>query len=53
MAYILVNLLGTGVPGIEESSIDASAPQGAILTLGLLPTVINGVTYYSPIEYQG
>ena len=53
MAYILVNILGTGVPGIEESSIDVSAPQGAILTLGLLPTVINGVTYYSPIEYQG
>lgn len=53
MGYILVNIMGTGVPGIEESSIDVSAPQGAILTLGLLPTVINGVTYYSPIEYQG
>jgi hypothetical protein len=53
MAYILVNVMGTGVPGFEESSIDQSSPQGAIMTLGLLETVINGVTYYSPIEYQG
>lgn len=53
MAYILVNVLGTGLPGFEENSILQETPQGAIMTLGLLETVINGVTYYSPIEYQG
>jgi hypothetical protein len=53
IAYILVNVLNTGVPGFEENSIDQGSPQGAIMTLGLLPTTVNGVTYYSPIEYQG
>ena len=53
IAYILVNVMGTGNPGFEENSILQQTPQGAIMTVALLPTEINGVIWYTPIEYQG
>jgi hypothetical protein len=53
VSYILVNVPGTGLPGLEENAIIQGPGVGAVMTAQLLPTVINGKTVYTPVEVQG
>lgn len=54
MSYVLVGQMGSGSDGgFELSSLAQNEALGAVLTLQLLPTVIDGVIYYSPIEIAG
>lgn len=51
MSYVLVGQMASGSgSGFEASSLIQSDSLGAVLTLQLLPVVIDGVIYYTPIE---
>ena len=51
MSYVLVGQMASGSgSGFEASSLAQAESLGAVLTLQLLPVVIDGVIYYSPVE---
>ena len=51
MSYVLVGQMASGSgSGFEASSLIQSDSLGALLTLQLLPVVIDGVIYYTPVE---
>jgi len=52
MSYVLVGQMASGSgSGFEASSVGQTGDSlGAVLTLQLLPVVIDGVIYYSPVE---
>jgi len=58
MSYVLVSQLGTGsgggqtLPGIEGTSLSQTDWLGAVVTAQLIPTVVGGVVYYTPVEVQ-
>lgn len=53
VSYIMVSVPGTGLPGLEENTIQQSAFVGAVMTVQLLATVVSGKTIYTPVEIQG
>ncbi len=50
MSYALVGVMASGTPGFEDSSLLQVGTLGVVLTLQLMPTVIQGKTWYTPIE---
>lgn len=51
MSYVLVGQMASGSgSGFEASSLSQSDSLGAVLTVQLLPVVIDGVIYYTPVE---
>jgi hypothetical protein len=50
MSYALVGVFGQGTQGFEDESLLQVGALGVVLTLQLMPTVIQGQTWYTPIE---